>query len=82
MCHLHLCVCLCACVLTIKTLPALAVVPPVGASPPSSSSASGSPVVCVCGHYAPSGTLLHKSGSDDTKHQYGSGPISKPCSIL
>lgn len=67
-CHIRLCVGLCACVQTIKTLPAPAVVPPVGASPPSSSSASGSPAVCVCGRYAPSDILLHKSGSADTRH--------------
>lgn len=68
----------CACVQTIKTLPALAVVPPVGASPPSSSSASGSPAVCVCDRYAPSHILLHKSGSADTRHQHGSEPIPEP----
>lgn len=52
-----------------KPLPALAVVPPVGASPPSSSSASGSPAVCVCGHYAPSDIQLHRSGSADIRHK-------------
>jgi len=48
-----------------KTLPALAVAPPVGASPPSSSSVSGSPGVCVCGRHAQSDILLHISGSAD-----------------
>lgn len=52
-----------------KTLPALAVVPPVGASLPSSSSASGSPAVCACGRYALSDILLHKSGSADIRQK-------------
>lgn len=73
-----LCVSLCACPQTVKTLPALAAVPPVDASPPSSSSACGSPAVCVCGRCAPSEILLHKSGSAGTRHQHVSVPISKP----
>lgn len=47
-----------------KPSAALAVVPPVGASPPASSSACGSPAVCACGRYALSDILPHKSGSD------------------
>lgn len=50
-----------------KTPPVPAVVPPVGASPPSSSLASGSPAVCVCGRYALFHIQLRKSGSVDTK---------------
>lgn len=53
---------------TIKQQPALVVVRPVGASPPSSSSTAGSPEVCVCGRYALFDILLHISGSADKSH--------------
>lgn len=56
--------------------PALAVVPPVGASLPSSSAASGSPAACVCGRCAQSHILPHKSGSVDTRHTQVSNPPS------
>lgn len=49
-------------------IPVLAVVPPGGASPPSSPSASDSPPVSVCGPGASSDTPLHKSESADTRH--------------
>lgn len=78
-------ICICVCIRKKnqnKTIPALAVVPPVGASPPSSSSASGSPAVCVCGHYVLSGILLHKSESVGTRHQYGRDSISKPYLVM
>lgn len=51
----------------MKTPPVPAVVPPVGASPPSSSSASGSPAECACGRYALFHIQLRKSGSVDTR---------------
>lgn len=51
----------------MRTPPVPAAVPPVGASPPSSSSASGSPAECVCGRYALFHTQLRKSGSVDIR---------------
>lgn len=71
-------VCIWACVQTAETLPVLAIVPPAGAFPPSSSSAFGSPESCACGRCAPSDILLHKSQSADTRQKYGSEPTLKP----
>lgn len=61
-----------------RILPAPAVAPPAGASPLSSSSVCGFPAVCVCGRYALSETLLHKSQSVDKTHQRGNEPATEP----
>lgn len=55
------------CIKAMKTVPVPAVVPPVAASPPSSSWVFGSPAVCVCGRCVLSDILLHKFQSAETK---------------